>query len=578
MGHYKILLTRFKKVLNLSDNNREYEFDALGRLTKVKGGNGGNLWQQQYSFDRYGNCTNVVASGVAADNTTIPSDGIPNLTYNTQNNRITTNGFYYDVAGNQTRAMGENGIWLNYEYDAANRLQVVKKDDGTYLQAFQFGSTNARLMSQDYSTNQLTIFASNGGTTLAEYTEFAYAVMTWTKSYTYLGDSQLSTITLNAQGGEMTEYNHPDRLGTRTITNQATGMSYEQTTLPFGTALNAESTASLSKRFTSYERSAQTGLDYAVNRTYDSKQGRFTQVDPIGMSSVSLSAPQTLNLYAYCGNDPINHTDPNGLFWGFLKKLFKWIIVAVAVIVAVITIVGVLAAPATIAGILSAISAGATATSQVLNALGYRKAGLIFGLIAVVAGFGSVIAGKIGAGNFVSGESGRDPSWFGALNGVGAVANSLAYGGNKEKRRKKDSVQDITDSAVAGALARLKGACKKYIEGNSGLDAKDVLEKIKKRREVTYNEKIIGGNTARATEGAGANGKIYLGDKFYLDSVGGYSTGPRDAARARQVIILHELRHVVTGITHPQDANGKAIPGVTESDEDFNATIGRKCF
>jgi hypothetical protein len=40
-----------------------------------------------------------------------------------------------------------------------------------------------------------------------------------------------------------------------------------------------------------------TGLDYAVNRFYSSQQGRFAQVDPIGMAAVSLDNPQSLNLY-----------------------------------------------------------------------------------------------------------------------------------------------------------------------------------------------------------------------------------------------------------------------------------------
>ncbi len=567
------------KIINNLDNNknREYEYDALGRLTKAKGGNGGNLWQQQYSYDRYGNRTSVTASGVAADNTTIPRDGIANLTYNATSNRITTAGFEYDVAGNQTRALAEDGSWLRMEYDSANRLSIVKRDDGTYLQAFQYSPSNGRLMNYDYISGESILYANLGGTTLSEYHEYTSAVPTWTKSYVYLGDSQLSTITPNGTGGESTEFNHPDRLGTRTITNQATGSSYEQTTLPFGTALNAESTTSTSKRFTSYDRSARTGLDYAVNRTYDSKQGRFTSVDPIGIGASSLGSPQTLNLYAYCGNDPINNTDPSGLFWGFFKKLFKWVLIAIAVVVAVLTIVAV---PATLVGILSAISAGANAASQVLNALGFKKAGLIFGLIAIAAGFGSVIAGKIG-NTFVSGDSERDPSWFGVLSGVGAVANILAQTKDKKRRKRSErsQVQIITDNAVAGALARLKGACKKYIEGTSGLDAKDILEKIQKRREVTHNEKIGGGGgVARGTEGAGANGKIYLGDKFFLDTVGGYSSGPRDAARARQVTILHELRHVVSGITHPVDANGVPISNVPESPEDFNSTISKKCF
>jgi RHS repeat-associated protein len=333
-----------KIVDNLNNNkNREYEFDALGRLTKAKGGISGNLWTQNYSYDRYGNRTNVTATGVAADNSPIPVDGTPNLSYDTTNNRITTEGYQYDAAGNLIRGLNKDGDgWLNYEYDAANRLYIVKREsDGAFLEAFQYGSSNARLMSQDYTiTGRVTMFAAVGGTTLAEYTEFSYANLTWTKSYNYLGDGLLSTISNAGGGAESTEFNHPDRLGTRTITNQTTGTSYEQTTLPFGTALNAESSVTNNnKRFTSYERSAPTGLDYAVNRTYDSKQGRFTQVDPIGMQASSLLSPQTLNLYTYCGNDPINHTDPDGLFWGFFKKLFKIIaLIAVAVVVAVMIV------------------------------------------------------------------------------------------------------------------------------------------------------------------------------------------------------------------------------------------------
>lgn len=68
-----------------------------------------------------------------------------------------------------------------------------------------------------------------------------------------------------------------------------------------------------------------TGLDYAVNRTYDSKIGRFAQIDPMGMKATERMAPQTLNLYNYCGNDPINFVDSDGLSWigNFFKKLFK---------------------------------------------------------------------------------------------------------------------------------------------------------------------------------------------------------------------------------------------------------------
>src|SRR5439155_15163001 len=102
-------------------------------------------------------------------------------------------------------------------------------------------------------------------------------------------------------------------------------------------------TGATNRRFTTYDRSLNTGLDYAVNRHYDPQQGRFTQVDPIGMGSVSLMSPQTLNLYAYCTNDPINHIDPSGLgFFSFLKKAFKWIGIAVSVALIVVGIGGLL--------------------------------------------------------------------------------------------------------------------------------------------------------------------------------------------------------------------------------------------
>jgi RHS repeat-associated protein len=244
-------------------------------------------------------------------------DGLTNLTYNQLNNRISNSGFQYDEAGNQTRAIAENGTdWHLFEYDAANRLTRISKDNGpgnppTLLQTQEFGIGNDRISQLDNVTNQRTYYYGS-----IEYAETNNnGTLLWSKSYIHLGDSVLSTITPNGSGGETVEYNHPDRLGTKVVTNQQTGTSFEQNTLPFGTALAAESSGSSAKRFTSYERSSRTGLDYAQNRTYDSKQGRFTQVDPIGMKASSLIAPQTLNLYTYCGNDPINHTDPDGLFF-----------------------------------------------------------------------------------------------------------------------------------------------------------------------------------------------------------------------------------------------------------------------
>jgi len=358
----------------------------------------------------------------------IPLDGIPNLSYDNATNRITTTGYEYDAAGNQIRSLAADGVnWLLYEYDAANRLRTVKKDDTnhTSLQAFQYGSTNARVMSLEHLTGQWTIYGSVGGTAMAEYTEYTSTVPTWTKSYTYFGDTQLATVTPNGTGGEYVEFNHPDRLGTRLMTNQAGGTSYEQTHLPFGTALNAESTGSTNNRFTSYDRSEPTGLDYALNRTYDNKLGRFTQVDPIRMSDAHLVNPQSFNLYSYCQNDPVNHLDPSGLgFFSFLKKLLKWAMIAVAIVVAIALVI--IAAAVVAAVVFNVTLPSFLGGSGFLGALLgiFNKIGL--GASSFVAGaFGIEISSSTG-GSFA----------LGLLFGVGAIANSFQNDDKKKKKKK----------------------------------------------------------------------------------------------------------------------------------------------
>jgi RHS repeat-associated protein len=283
---------------------------------------------------------NRVVTGWTASSQ-IPRDGHASLSYDTATNRMTTSGFAYDAAGNQVRAIGPGGSSSQrFKYDAANRLvQVLADNNTTVLAAYTYGDSNERLVSDE--AGYRTYYVSEGGTVIAEYTESgSSAIPAWSKSYVYLGGRLLSTLAPNGSGGAV-QYHHPDRLGTRIITNPPNGTSFEQVTLPFGTPLNAESTGPTNRRFTSYDRSTTTGLDYAVNRHYDPQQGRFTQVDPAGMKATSLINPQTLNLYAYCANDPINRTDPNGLgLISWIKKHWKIILVAVAIVVAVLLIPG----------------------------------------------------------------------------------------------------------------------------------------------------------------------------------------------------------------------------------------------
>jgi RHS repeat-associated protein len=68
--------------------------------------------------------------------------------------------------------------------------------------------------------------------------------------------------------------------------------------------------------FTGKERDTESGNDYFGARYYSSSMGRFMSPDwsakyePVPYAK--LDNPQTLNLYAYVGNNPLNRTDPTG--------------------------------------------------------------------------------------------------------------------------------------------------------------------------------------------------------------------------------------------------------------------------
>jgi RHS repeat-associated protein len=68
-------------------------------------------------------------------------------------------------------------------------------------------------------------------------------------------------------------------------------------------------------KFTGQERDSEANLDYFKARHYSFTAGRFMSPDPYD-GSMNLNYPQTLNRYAYVGNNPLGYTDPTGLDGG----------------------------------------------------------------------------------------------------------------------------------------------------------------------------------------------------------------------------------------------------------------------
>jgi RHS repeat-associated protein len=107
--------------------------------------------------------------------------------------------------------------------------------------------------------------------------------------------------------------------------------------------------------YNSYRYDGETGLYLVRNRFFHPTLGIWMSLDPAGYKG-------GLNLYAYCGNAPINCTDPLGLltFWGAVGAVSA--VVGVVAVVAAAVTVGPVAALAAAGAIVVAAGAGEVAS------------------------------------------------------------------------------------------------------------------------------------------------------------------------------------------------------------------------
>ena len=135
-------------------------------------------------------------------------------------------------------------------------------------------------------------------------------------------------------------------------------------------------------RYRSYYYDEETKLYYLNSRYYDPQICRFINADDISILSEGKEFFNGLNLYAYCGNNPINNTDESGNAW------WHWLIAALVVIAAAVAVV-VTAGGAT-AGILAVASVLAGGSATTIGAT--IAAGVFIGSVTSFTAF-SIIAG-----------------------------------------------------------------------------------------------------------------------------------------------------------------------------------------
>jgi len=192
------------------------------------------------------------------------NDGVNTLTYDVENHTLTASGSYGSGS---------------YVYDG-NGLRVKKTVSGT-----------------------TTIYIFSGSKVIAEYASGA-SPSSPTKEYIYSGGALLATVTSSS-----TTYQHSDHLSVRMSTNTSGTDIADQGHFPYGETWYMSS-GGTKWQFTSYERDAESGNDYAQARYNVSRLGRFSSPDPI---PGSIADPQSLNRYSYVRNMPVMAIDPSGM-------------------------------------------------------------------------------------------------------------------------------------------------------------------------------------------------------------------------------------------------------------------------
>ncbi len=288
-----------------------YTYDVLGRLsTAVSNGSAGfPKWGLSWNYDRYGNrlAQTVTAGSGPSNSLSFANPG------GAQRNQ--PDGYPFDLGGNML-----NDGYNTLAYDAEDRL--ISSTNQTWgTSTYTYDGKGIRV--KKVSGGTTTVYIFSGGKDIAEYDNGA-GVASPSREYIYSGPQLLATVTGNGPSATTT-YHHADHLSVRVSTDGTTGSPTfgqkigEQGHFPYGEAWYTTSTTT-KFIFTTYERDSESGLDYAMARFYISRFGRFCSADPVEGEP---DDPQSWNRYAYVRNDPVNLTDPDGQFWGFLGRLFR---------------------------------------------------------------------------------------------------------------------------------------------------------------------------------------------------------------------------------------------------------------
>ena len=266
----------------------------VGRVDKMPralASHNNKLYMVSYSAKLYTlNPANMIA-GAYTYNPSGPTSTRPHAV-----TRAGTKTYSYDANGNML--LGDGRVMT---YDHENRLRTVRKNGATTTFVYDGDGGRVKKTVTSGSTTVTTTYI--GKLYVCEGTSCSRLI--------YAGNQRIALVPMPPSGRTAApSYFHPDHLGSTGVLTNAQGIAEEHNSYrPYGQLHTHTGTADVAYKYTGQERDPSTGLYFYNARYYDPALGRFISPDTIVESPLH---PQTLNRYAYAGNNPVLYNDPTG--------------------------------------------------------------------------------------------------------------------------------------------------------------------------------------------------------------------------------------------------------------------------
>ena len=305
------------EIISQKNKQTNYSYDTLNRLVQeqfdeITNGESNKSYTDIYSFDE---CDNRISKTVEKDQNIITTE----YQYDSANKLLSENSsngkhftYNYDNGGNllsksSINETGETKLIESYNYDNFNRLSSVEKDDKTY--SYIYDGSGKRIQKNSPET-QLQEFWNNGKI-IFENEQLQSESNQEQTYHSYIFDNDLIAV---ASEGALTNLAITDVHGdTVKLVSAETPVNSEYHYNAFGIQLS-ESTPEVYNpyQYNGKYSDNETGFYYLNARYYNPEIGRFMQEDTY---HGNINNASTLNLYNYCGSNPIAYEDSTGHFW-----------------------------------------------------------------------------------------------------------------------------------------------------------------------------------------------------------------------------------------------------------------------